>query len=182
MKKKILWTTRTAVVLALLVAVQGATKPFGQLVTGSCVNMILALSVLLAGLSTGLVVALFSPILAFLLGHAPQILVVPAIMLGNSVYVLLLFLLADRTGKCLWRQTAAWLVSAAAKFGVLYGVVNGLLCGLLADGLVAAGVLKMPMLQVLPAMFSWPQLMTALAGGAAALAVLPVLKKQWGNE
>lgn len=180
MKKKILWTTRTAVVLALLVAVQGATKPFGQLVTGSCVNMILALSVLLAGLSTGLVVALFSPILAFLLGHAPQILVVPAIMLGNSVYVLL-FLLADRTGKCLWRQTAAWLVSAAAKFGVLYGVVNGLLCGLLADGLVAAGVLKMPMLQVLPAMFSWPQLMTALAGGAAALAVLPVLKKTMGK-
>ena len=142
--------------------------------------MILALSVLLAGLSTGLVVALFSPILAFLLGHAPQILVVPAIMLGNSVYVLL-FLLADRTGKCLWRQTAAWLVSAAAKFGVLYGVVNGLLCGLLADGLVAAGVLKMPMLQVLPAMFSWPQLMTALAGGAAALAVLPVLKKTMGK-
>ena len=180
MKKKILWTTRTAVVLALLVAVQGATKPFGQLVTGSCVNMILALSVLLAGLSTGLVVALFSPILAFLLGHAPQILVVPAIMLGNSVYVLL-FLLADRTGKCLWRQTAAWLVSAAAKFGVLYGVVNGLLCGLLADGLVAAGVLKMPMLQVLPAMFSWPQLMTALAGGAEALAVLPVLKKTMGK-
>ena len=181
MKKKILWTTRTAVVLALLVAVQGISKPFGQLVTGSCVNLVLALSGLLAGLSTGLTVALFSPILAFLLGHAPQILVVPAIMLGNSVYVLLLFLLSDRSGNRLWRQGIACLVSAAVKFGVLYCVVNGLLCGLFADALLAAGVLKTPMLQVLPAMFSWPQLVTALIGGAVAFAALPLLKKALGN-
>ena len=181
MKKKILWTTRTAVVLALLAAVQGATKPFGQLVTGSCVNLVLALSVLLAGLSTGLTVALFSPILAFLLGHAPQILVVPAVMLGNSVYVLLLFLLADRNGKRLWRQGIAWLVSAVVKFGVLYGVVSGLICGLLADALIAAGMLKTPMLHLLPTMFSWPQLITALVGGAMAFAVLPMLRKALGK-
>ena len=177
MKKKILWTTRTAVVLALLVAVQGVTKPFGQLVTGSCVNLVLALSVLLSGLPSALVVALFSPVLAFLLGHAPQILVVPAVMLGNSVYVLLLFLLADRSGSRLWRQAVALLAAAVAKFGVVYFLVNGLLCGLFADMLLSAGVLKMPMLQVLPAMFSYPQLLTALIGGAVAFAALPVLKK-----
>ena len=177
MKKRILWVTRTAVVLALLVTVQTVTKSFGQLVTGSCVNLILALSVLLAGLPCGLVVALVSPVLAFLLGIAPQILTVPAIMAGNGVYVLLLHFIADRNGKSVWRQALAWLVSATAKFGVLYGIVSGLICGLLADRLLAAGVLKMPMLQVLPTTFGFLQLLTALIGGGVALGVLPVVKR-----
>lgn len=177
MQKKILWITRTAVVLALLVTVQAVTKSFGQLVTGSCVNLVLALSVLLAGLPCGLVVALISPILAFLLGIAPQILTVPAIMAGNSIYVLLLWAIADRSGKRTWRQVVAWLVSAAGKFAVLYGVVAGLICGLLAQPLLSAGLLKAPMLQLLPATFSWPQLVTALIGGAVALGIFPVLKK-----
>ena len=35
MKKKILWITETAVLLALLITLQWLTKPLGQLVTGS---------------------------------------------------------------------------------------------------------------------------------------------------
>ena len=90
MKKKILWLTRTAVLLALLITLQVLTKPFGQLVTGSCVNLVLALTVLVAGLPSGAVLALVSPVLAYLLRIAPQVLTVPAIMAGNFVYVLLL--------------------------------------------------------------------------------------------
>ena len=90
MNKKIRWITETAVMLALLVCLQALTKPMGQLVTGSCVNAILAVSALVGGLSSGLVVALCSPVLAFLLGIAPQILTVPAIKAGNSVFVILL--------------------------------------------------------------------------------------------
>jgi hypothetical protein len=37
--------------------------------------------------------------------------------------------------------------------------------------------MKAPMLKALPATFSWPQLFTALIGGAVALAITPVLKK-----
>lgn len=177
MKKKILWITRTAIVLALLVTVQVLTKPFGQLVTGSCVNLILALTGLLAGLPSGLAVALCSPVMAFALGIAPQILTVPAIMAGNSIYVLLLCLLADREKGKLWRQAVACLSAAVAKFLVLYGIVAGLICGVLADRLLAAGLLKTPMLQMLPATFSWPQLATALIGGALAMTMLPVLRK-----
>ena len=177
MSKKIRWITETAVMLALLVCLQALTKPMGQMVTGSCVNAILAVSALVGGLGCGLVVALCSPVLAFLLGIAPQVLTVPAIMVGNTVFVVLLSLLADKSGKKLIRQCAAWITAAAAKFAALYAVVVWLICGVLSENLLAAGLMKPPMLKALPATFSWPQLVTALIGGAVALLITPVLRK-----
>lgn len=177
MSKKIRWITETAVMLALLVSLQALTKPMGQLVTGSCVNTVLAVSALVGGLSCGLVVALCSPVLAFLLGIAPQILTVPAIMVGNSVFVILLVLLADKSGKNIAKQLIAWVAAAAAKFASLYAIVVLLICGVLSESLLAAGVMKAPMLTALPATFSWPQLFTALIGGAVALLITPVLRK-----
>ena len=177
MQKKIRWITETAVMLALLVALQALTKPMGQLVTGSCVNTVLAIAALVGGLSCGLVVALCSPVLAFLLGIAPQILTVPAIMVGNAVFVVLLALPADKTGKNLLKQMITWIAAAAAKFAALYAIVVWLICGLLSEQLIAEGIMKAPMLKVLPATFSWPQLFTALIGGAVALLITPVLRK-----
>ena len=177
MNKKIRWITETAVLLALLVTLQALTKPMGQLVTGSCVNAVLAVSALVGGLASGLTVALISPVLAFLLGIARQILTVPAIMVGNSVYVILLCVLADRNGKNLVKQAIAWIVAAAAKFAALYLIVVKVICGVLAPTLLEAGTLKQPMLKALPATFSWPQLFTALIGGAVALLIVPVLRK-----
>ena len=177
MKKKIRWITETGIMLALLVTLQALTKPLGQLVTGSCVNTILAVSALVGGLGCGLTVAVISPILAFLLGIAPQILTVPAIMAGNAVFVVLLSLLADKTGKNMVKQVIAWVASAAAKFATLYVIVVKIICGVMAPSLLAAGTLKEPMLKALPATFSWPQLFTALIGGAIALLIVPVLKK-----
>ena len=110
MNKNIRWIAETAVMLALLVCLQALTKPMGQLVTGSCVNAVLAVSALVGGLSCSLVVALCSPVLAYLLSIAPQILTVPAIMVGNAVFVVLLVLLADKTGKNIVKQVVAWMV------------------------------------------------------------------------
>jgi hypothetical protein len=177
MNKKIRWITETAIMLALLVTLQALTKPLGQLVTGSCVNAVLAVAALVGGLGCGLTVAIISPVLAFLLGIAPQILTVPAIMVGNTVYVLLLSALADKSGKNLVKQGAAWLLAAVAKFAALYFIVVKLICGVLSEGLLAAGTMKPPMLKALPATFSWPQLITALIGGAVALLIVPVLRK-----
>ena len=177
MQKKILWITETAVMLALLVALQAITKPMGQLVTGSCVNAVLAITVLVAGLYSGIVVALISPVLAYLLGIAPQILTVPAIMVGNTLYVAVLYFIAGKDSKQVLRQVAAWLVAAAAKFAALYAIVVWLICGVLSKSLLESGVMKPPMLKMLPATFSWPQLFTALIGGAVALLMVPVLRK-----
>lgn len=176
MNKKIRWIAQTAVMLALLITLQVLTKGFGQLVTGTCVNAVLAVSVLLGGVGCGATVALISPVLAFLLGIAPQVLTVPAIMVGNTVFVLVLYFVVGRK-RTFVRGITAWLCAAAGKFAVLYGLVAGLICGVLADELLSAGLLKAPMLQALPATFSWPQLITALIGGGIALLITPFIKK-----
>ena len=177
MKKKIWWITETAVMLALLVTLQTLTKPMGQLVTGSFVNAVLAVTVLVAGLYSGVTVALISPVLAYLLGIAPQILTVPAIMVGNTVYVVLLYFIAGTDSKKVLRRAAAWIIAATVKFATLYAIVVWLICGVFAERLLDAGTLKAPMLNMLPATFSWPQLITALIGGAVALIIAPLIRK-----
>ena len=177
MNKKIRWITETALLLALLIVLQTVTKSFGQLVTGSCVNAVLGIAVLLAGMGSGITIAVLSPVLAFLLGIAPQMVTVPAIMAGNTVFVILLRLITRGQSKPLTLQIAAWLLAAAAKFAVLYVLVVKIICGLASAPLLDSGILKAPMLNMLPTMFAWPQLITALIGGGAALLIVPVLRR-----
>lgn len=177
--KKVRYITETAVMLALLVALQALTKPLGQLVTGSFVNCVLAVTVLFVGMSGGITVALISPIFAFLLGIAPNFVTVLPIMVGNTCFVVLLKLIA---GKAVWRQAVALVTAAGVKFGVLYLLVAQVICGIAADALLgkklgSVVVLAPPMLQKLPAMFTWPQLFTALIGGGLALLIAPALRK-----
>lgn len=182
MNKKILWITQTAVLLALLITLQWAgslipEQAVKQLITGSLVNCVLAVTVLLAGMSSGITVAVISPVCAFLFGIAPNFVTVVPIMLGNICYVVLLRLLADKAHKAVALGAAA-----LVKFGVLYLLVVQVICGLASDALLGQKlgdivVLAPPMLNMLPAMFTWPQLITALTGGTAALLILPVLKK-----
>lgn len=174
MHRKILWITETAALLAMLVALQAVTRSFGQLVTGTCVNAVLALAVLLCGTGSGLAVAALSPVAAFALGIAPQILTVPAIIVGNCLYVVLLGRFSAR-GRC--AQIAALLAAAAAKFAALYALVTWLLCGVFGSTLIERGLLKEAACRSLPAMFSWKQLITALLGGAIALLLAPLLRR-----
>ena len=168
--RRALYITETAVMTALLIVLQAVTKPAGQYVTGTCVNGALAVSVLAVGLWSGVAAALLSPVFAFLLGIGPQVpQVVPAIMAGNLVFVVLLALLEGGAASSLWRRGAAWLASAAAKFGALYLLVVKLLCAILP--------LKEPQVAMFTAMFSYPQLVTALAGGGIALLLTPLIRR-----
>ena len=182
MRKKILWITETAVMLALLVTLQALTKPMGQMVTGSCVNAVLAIAVLLVGMSSGISIALISPICAYLFGIAPNFVTVLPIMLGNVCFVVLLRLIAGTSHKPIWRQPVALIAAAGVKFGVLYLLVVKVICGLASGALLGKKlgdivVLAPPMLKMLPTMFAWPQLFTALIGGAVALLIVPILRK-----
>ena len=182
MNKKILWITQTAVMLAMLVALQALTKPLGQLVTGSCVNAALAITALVVGLSGGITVALISPVCAFLLAIAPNFITVLPIMLGNVCFVIILHLILGRSMMPLWKQPAALIAAAGVKFGVLYILVVKVICGLAAGTLLGKKignivVLAPPMLKMLPTMFAWPQLFTALIGGAVAILIAPILRK-----
>lgn len=180
MRKKILWITQTAAMLAMLIALQWATsyipKPAGQFVTGSLVNAVLGVTVLAAGLSGGITVAVLSPVFAFLLNIAPNVVTVPAIMVGNTLFVVVLRL-AGGGAESLWRRISALLGAALIKFAALYALVVWVICGVAADALLAQGILKKPMLSALPATFSAPQLVTALIGGAVAILVAPRIRK-----
>ena len=183
--KKTIWITRTGVLLALLLALQWATlgtKAFaGQYITGSLVNCVLAVSALTAGLSSGLVIALLSPIFAYLLGIAPQLVVVPAIMAGNCALVLVLWAVG-RGDAPMWRKAVAVVLAAVCKFVVLYLLVVQVICGvgagfLLGKQVFGAPVLLQPMIQALPLTFSWPQLVTALIGGVLGILVSKILTR-----
>ena len=94
--KKTTWIVRTAVCLALLLVLQVATKSLGQFVTGSCVNLVLAMAALTGGLWSGVAVAVLSPFCAYALGIGPAFLqLVPCVALGNAVYAVLFALLSE---------------------------------------------------------------------------------------
>ena len=182
MNKKLRWITETAALLALLICLQavGSLIPqalIKQLVTGTFVNCVLAVAVLLVGLSSGFTIALISPICAFLFGIAPNFITVLPIMLGNACYVAILSRATTPR-----RQVAVLLGAAIAKFAVLYFLVVELICGVASPALLGQTlgdivVLAPPMLKMLPTMFSWPQLLTALSGGELAFLIVPTLKK-----
>ena len=159
----------------------GTTAFAGQYITGSLVNCVLAVSALTVCLSSGLVIALLSPIFAYLLGIAPQLVVVPAIMAGNCALVLVLWAVG-RGNAPLWRKAVAVVLAAVCKFVVLYLLVVEVICGvgagfLLGKQVFGAPVLLQPMIQALPLTFSWPQLITALIGGTLGVLVNRILGK-----
>lgn len=174
MKQNTRQITRTAALLALLVILQAATKPAGQLVTGSCVNAILAVAALLCGLWPGVVIAAVSPFAAFLLGIGPQLIaVVPAISLGNVVYVVFLCLITGKSA-ALGMRLVGLFAASCAKFATLYLVVLQLLCRVMP--------VSQKQVVMLSTTFNWPQLVTALIGGALALLIVPLLKKARKGE
>lgn len=175
MKQKTIRLAETAAMIAILIALQAVTKPLGQLVTGTAVNAVLGIATLTVGVGSGAVVALLSPVAAFLLGIAPQILTVPAIMAGNLVFVCLLGLGRKKPG--ILPAALRCGCAAIGKFAVLHILVAQVICRLMAAQLLESGMLKPPMLQALPATFTWPQLITALLGGGIALWLSALLRK-----
>ena len=160
---------RTAIFLALLIAFQFATKSLGQLVTGSCVNLILAVCVLTCGLGSALIVACVSPFFAFLLGIGPALIqIVPAIAVGNAVFVVLINFGREKFG---FRggEYVSVLPAAAVKFLTLLLLVTKLI--LPHTGIPEAKA------AILSAGFSWPQLVTALTGGLLAVPVANRINK-----
>ena len=77
-------------------------------------------------------------------------------------------------GDGLPRRALQWICASASKFAVLYLLVVQLLCRVLT--------LNEKQIAAFSAMFSWPQLVTALIGTAVAMCVAPVIQKALGRE
>lgn len=169
-KSRIRWVTRTAILIAITVALQALTLQLGnQYITGSIVNMMLILSVMVCGLPSGLTVGAVTPILPTMMGFGPLPPLVPFIMLGNMALVTVWHFVGNIK---LPIENASYICAliagAAVKFGVLYvGIVR----------IAAPLILGVPDGHPITILFSFPQLITALAGGACAIILLPALKK-----
>ena len=175
MKKQIQFISQTAVMLALLIVVQMLTRSLPTYITGSLVNAILLLSTFLIGLNSGLLIALTSPFLAFMLGIGPafiQILFFVAI--ANALIVTLAWLLAKdsisaTTKTARFKSVGALSVASLVKMSFLW-------LGLVKFALPLIPGLKEGQIKVISASFSWPQLVTALIGSALAIFLVPLLK------
>jgi len=172
--EKVLWITRTAVLIALTVVLQALTiqlaaglGPGAQFVTGSVVNLMLIISVMTCGLPTGLTVGLFTPIMPTLLGFGPVWPVVPFISIANMAFVTIWHFIGNRQmGNKYVSYVIAMIAGAVTKFAVLYfGVVQ----------LAMRFIPGLP--QPLAFMFSYPQIITASIGGVCAIILLPPLLK-----
>ena len=176
MNRKALWVTQTGVLLALLIVVQAVTAGLGNtLVTGSLVNLIFAVTT--GGLASGLSIALLSPIFAFMLGIGPAFpQIVFCIAIGNAILVTIWHFIAGFNKKQgIANFALATVIGALAKFGVLYlSIVQ----------FVVPILLKMPAPKaaMVSGAFSFPQLITALIGGALSILVVPVLSKALGRQ
>ncbi len=148
------------IAIALIVQMIGLPQPF----TGPLVNLMLALTTLITGTPGGIALGCLTPLIALMRGQLPPLLApfVPFILAGNALYVLFLGLFCKKGCGLPLRSWRAWL-------GVLLGSTAKFLW------LFAAARLIMPLLlaRTLPepviAMLTFPQLITALIGGALAL-------------
>ncbi len=174
----ILWITRTAVLIALLIVFQwglGALTGSNQIIVGSAVNLVLIIAATVSGLYSGIVVALISPFLAFVLGVGPQIIgIIPFIALGNLAIVLVWYFIAKNATASIngyIRMAVALVVGAVVKYAVLYfSIVKFAIPVLLTT-------LKQPQIEKFTQMFGLTQLFTAAIGGVLALLVIPALRK-----
>jgi len=145
--------TYTAVLLAVALVFQMGGFP--QPVTGPLVNMVLYIAVLFVGTISGVVVGIFTPIIAYIRGILPPPLmpIIPFIALGNAVLCILFGMFKDKT------YVGALISASMVKFLILFLAVK-----FLVDIPEAAAQ-----------MMSFPQLLTALGGGFLAFLVYRAL-------
>jgi hypothetical protein len=173
MKTKIFWIAKTAMFIALLVTLQAVTKPMGQFVTGSVVNLMLILSVVIGGIASGATVAVISPLMALLLGIAPNPYLVAFIIAGNiSIILVWWFFDKLKMKNEIIPYIIALVTGAIVKFGVLFFSVNYIAIPLVLK--LEAGSKQAT---TISAQFGIAQLITALIGGIVAVAAVPLIKK-----
>lgn len=136
--------------------------PF-QGVTGPIVNAIILIAVIILGLNKALLICLLPSMIAFSTGLFPVVLapMIPFIILGNMV---LAFVFSKLYKNNFWVAVG---LAAFAKFVFIF-LAGKILITFFINSQVSSKIL---------AMISWPQLLTALAGGVIAYTFLKIIKR-----
>ncbi|HUW21372.1 MAG TPA: iron hydrogenase [Candidatus Bathyarchaeia archaeon] len=136
-----------------------------QTITGPVINATLFVSTMLLGFQAGIIVGLVPSIIALSAGLLPPVLtpMIPFIMVGNAILVVTFNVLKDRN---YWLGV---ILASILKFAFLSGtsltVVNLLL--------------KKEIARQAAIMMSWPQLLTAIAGGVLAYLFVKFYKRSF---
>lgn len=164
--------TRTAVLLALTLVLQALGRylaafigPNNNFIVGPLVNACLIIATASVGLWSGSLIAVIAPFGAVLTGAAIPLPFIPFIAIGNFLLVLLFHLIKKN-------YYLGILIGAIAKSGFLFATVYFFLHMFKATLNIKPAVVTM-----MYTTFSWPQLITALLGGAIALAVIKSLNR-----
>ena len=159
---------RGALLIAVALALQGLRLivplplPVSTFLIGTLVHMMLALTLVLNGRSTALLLGALLPVTAYLQGQLAVPLLLPVVWLGNTVFVLCLSLLLEHK----WLRL--WLPPLVKTLLMLAG--TWLVLELLA-------LEQPPVRRMLLFAMSVPQLVTGIAG----IAFARVLLRRLGN-
>ncbi len=156
---------RTAVItfVVLLGIASAAPLIHNQFITGPIVNATLLIAVAVLGIRDGLLIGLIPSSIALGIGLLPPVLapMIPFIIVGNAILVVTFGYLRHKN---YWLGVVS---GAVLKFAFLFGT-SSIVTNLLLNQQVAAKV---------AIMMSWPQLVTALAGGLLAYGFLQSTKR-----
>ncbi len=149
---------------AVLVGIATVAPLFHQqAVTGPIINATLFVSVMLLGAQNAILVGLIPSLIALSVGLLPPILapMIPFIMIGNTILIIAFDYLKERS---FWLGV---ILASVLKFIFLFST----------SSIVVNLLLKKEIASKVTTIMSWPQLLTALAGGLIAYIFLKNIKK-----
>lgn len=134
-----------------------------QAVTGTIVNAMLIIAVVMLGRKEAITIGLFPSLISVVTGLlAPTIIpLIPFIVFSN---IILIFAVSFIGKESYWKGV---IFGSIAKFAFLY--ISGIILVKVFEWNSVAKIVAM--------MFNWQQLLTALSGGIVAYAALKILKK-----
>ncbi|MFA6308190.1 MAG: ECF transporter S component [Clostridia bacterium] len=162
--------TRAGILLALVIVVQliGTIipAPANSFVVGPLVNACILVATVALGIWGGVAISVIAPFSSLLFNHAGISLVLlpftPFIAIGNILFAIVFFILYKKS------NIVAVGAGSVLKFAFLWSAIILFLNISNITGVVA---------KTFSFLFSWPQLITAVVGGAVALLVIKALGK-----
>ena len=165
----------TAAALLAICIVSQFFKNFSVYITGPIINACLILAVVYCGLFWSVIIAILTPVTAFLITGAPVMKAVPAIMplvMAGNIVLVVVFWLFMKKSKTIVKFIAGGVIASVAKGAFMALTIS--------YGVLAVVTLPEPMQAKLPVLrmtYSVTQLFTALIGVVYSFVIWAALKK-----
>ncbi len=149
-------------------------KNLSVYITGPIINACLIICALTAGLGWAIMLSVVTPVTSFIITGSPIMsaipLIIPCVMIGNSILVIFVALFGDKSNSKI-RQPLSMLLGSIAK---------ALFMGLVISAIIIPIMLPqamLPKIEMFQTTFSLTQLITALIGSVFAYIIMIPLRK-----